>query len=155
MMTSRFLSSTRRVSSNRTPGSRAPDPEHRAFRGAQSAARTSLYRYFEPSTPSHGPSSYSSANVPLNPASIMMRTDRRTSLSFQRFQYLAWTFVCEYGASAFRPLYIRYSCSQLQKSGDASQNSWCTSSRIRRMFIGLAVNPQWFSSVTLTPAFPP
>src|SRR6266446_5324296 len=85
----------------------------------------------------------------------MIFTDRRTSLSFQRFQYLACTFVCAYGATAARPLYIRYSCSQLQKSGEASQNGLSTSSTMMRMFMGFAVSPQWFSSVTFTPTFPP
>src|SRR3954467_6041946 len=85
----------------------------------------------------------------------MILTERFTSLSFQRFQYFAWTFVCAYGASALSPLYIRYSCSQLQKSGDASQNGLFTSSTMIRMFMGFAVRPQWFSRVTLTPAFAP
>src|SRR5207244_11982146 len=124
-------------------------------RGAYNAASTSLYKYFEPSMPSHGPSSYSSAKVPSKPASSMILTERRTSLSFQRFQYLACTLVCAYGATAFKPLYIRYSCSQLQKSGDASQKGLCTSSTMMRMLTGFAVSPQWFSSVTLTPALPP
>src|ERR1035441_738552 len=56
-------------------------------------ASTSLYKYFDPSTPSHGPSSYSSAKVPSNPASVMILTERFTSLSFQRFQYFACTLV--------------------------------------------------------------
>ena len=85
----------------------------------------------------------------------MIRTERRTSLSFQRFQYLAWTLVCAYGARSFRPLYIRYSCSQLQKSGEASQKGLCTVSTMIRILIGLAVRPQWFSSVTFTPTLPP
>src|SRR3954464_6867214 len=90
--------------------------------GEDSAASTSLYRYFAPSTPLSGPSSYSSANVPLKPPASMMRVERCTSfLSPQRSQYFAWTLVCAYGASAFSPLNSMYSCSQLQKSGDASQ----------------------------------
>src|SRR5215475_11120623 len=132
-------------------GGRAPGGSPGKPMADQSAASTSLYRYFAPSTPSQGPSSYSSANVPSNPASSMIFTERPTlCVSGQRFQYFACTLVCAYGASAFRPLYIRYSCSQLQKSGDASQNGDLTSSTMMRMFIGLAVSPQWFSSVTFT-----
>ena len=48
-----------------------------------------------------------------------------------------------------------YSYSQLQKSGDASQYGWFTSSRMMRMFIGSAARPQWFSIVTLMPRLPP
>jgi hypothetical protein len=86
----------------------------------------------------------------------MTLTDRCTSfLSPQRSQYFACTFVCEYGASALRPLKSMYSCSQLQKSGDASQYGWFTVSRMMRMFIGSAASPQWFSIVTLIPRLPP
>src|SRR5688500_18467491 len=101
----------------------------RVFRGDQltgtgdeSAAITSLNRYFAPSMPFSGPASYSRAKVPLKPPASMILVDRCTSfLSPHRSQYLAWQLVCEYGASALRPLNSMYSCSQLQKSGDASQ----------------------------------
>ena len=73
----------------RMPSSKPHQERHKPVVLSYSAASTSLYKYFEPSTPSHGPSSYSSANVPSNPAAIIIFTDRFTSLSFQRFQYLA------------------------------------------------------------------
>src|SRR5262245_8129802 len=86
----------------------------------------------------------------------MMRTDRWTSfLSPHRSQYLAWTLDEEYGASALRPLKSMYSCSQLQKSGVASQYGWLMVSMMMRRFIGSAARPQWFSNVTLIPRLPP
>ncbi len=64
----------------------------------------------------------------------MMRVERCTSfLSPHRSQYLAWQVVCAYGASAFRPFTSMCSCSQLAKSGDASQYGWFTSSMIVRI----------------------
>src|SRR5258705_5216932 len=90
--------------------------------GDDSAANTSLNGYSARSMPFRGPASYSSANVPLKPPASMILVDRWTSfLSPQRSQYLACTFVWEYGANALSPLKSMYSCSQLQKSGDASQ----------------------------------
>src|ERR1019366_21127 len=59
-----------------------------------SAANTSLHNYWAPSTPSHSPSSYSSAKVPSKPRSVIILTERRTSLSFHRLQCLA----CHVGA---------------------------------------------------------
>jgi len=109
-----------------------------------------------PSTPFSGPASYSSANVPLKPPASITRTDRWTSfLSPQRSQYFACTFDDEYGASALRPLKSMYSCSQLQKSGVASQYGWLMVSMMIRRFIGSAARPQWFSKVTLIPRLPP
>src|SRR5688500_13562377 len=86
----------------------------------------------------------------------MKRTERWTSfLSPQRSQYFAWTFEWAYGASALSPLKSMYSCSQLQKSGEASQYGWLIVSIMIRRFIGSAAKPQWFSNVTLIPRLPP